>query len=388
MRAVDARNIDDGASPSEPSAHRRYLICTIVSLAAAHVLTALFCAWQNPFDILPSKDAKLFQPRISKVHLASRIQPRTIIIGSSRPELGIPAEHKAWARPPVLNMAFSGTSAAEMCAWFEHCCAVSPVEQALIMLDYSSCDRQTKHQYTFDPGRLHTLEHGPLWTSQIADLRMAFASWDGLSAAIECLRTPPENRDFLPQGGRNEKVHYGKILSKGGLRRLFHLTDTRFPLQKTDLDKEWRPIRRMVSVAAAKKVRLTWIISPFHNHFWSLYIKRDGIDEVLGWRRALVHVIQEEADACGLGRQTFWDFDDTTPTRMSVDDIISDASNGRLPIFYEYSHFSSRVGALMLERALQSTAEGSPAFGVPVTSDNLEERLQVLRKAWTPKNIP
>jgi hypothetical protein len=140
----------------------------------------------------------------------------------------------------------------------------------------------------------------------------------------------------------------------------------------------------MVRVAAAKKVRPVWVITPFHDHLWRLFIKRDGIGEVLGWRRSLIQIIQQEADACGLGRQTFWDFDGTALTRMTIDEIISDAAAARLPLFYEYSHFSTRVGTMMLARALGNKPDGAQDFGVPVTLNNLESRLQTLRKAWSP----
>lgn len=372
------------ALQNESSVQGRFLKRTASALVVYLLFAAVFSAWQNPYDILPFKDSRLIQPRISKAHLAGRIKPGTVIIGSSRPELGIPTKHAAWNHTPVLNMAFSGTSISEISAWFEHCCAVAPVKEALIMLDYASCDRPSEHQPTFDPGRLNTLDRAPLWTSQAADLRMAFASWDGLSAAFQCLRTPPEKRDFLPDGGRNENVHYDKILSKGGLRRSFSLTDSRFPRQKASLTKDWEPLRRMVRVAAAKMVRPIWIITPFHDHLWRLFIERDGVGEVLGWRRTVIQVIQEEADACGLGRQTFWDFDGTPLTGMSVDDIISEASNGRMPLFYEYSHFSTRVGAMILDRVLGDSAEAIPGFGVPLSIDSLEDRLKALQKAWAP----
>lgn len=140
----------------------------------------------------------------------------------------------------------------------------------------------------------------------------------------------------------------------------------------------------MVHVAAAKMVRPIWIITPFHDHLWRLFIERDGIGEVLGWRRAVIQVIQEEADACGLGRQIFWDFDGSPLTRMSIDEITREASDGRLPLFYEYSHFSTRVGAMMLDRALGKKPGAEPGFGVPVTLDNLEDRIQALHEAWKP----
>jgi hypothetical protein len=384
MEESEARTMVEGIPAATPSTHQGFLKVVCLAMVAALALTVAFCAWHNPFDILPSKDARLVQPRISKAYLAARIRPCTVIIGSSRPELGIPTTHPAWSRPPVLNMAFSGTSATEMSAWFEHCCAVAPVQEALIMLDYASCDKLAEHQHTFDPGRLSTLDRAPLWASRASDLRTAFASRDGLAAAFQCLRTPPAERDFLPLGSRNEKVHYDKILSKGGLRRSFSLTDSRFPRQKTDLAKDWEPLRRMVRVAAQKKVRPVWVITPFHDHLWGLFIRRDGIGEVLGWRRSLVRIIQEEADACGLGRQIFWDFDGSPLTRMSIDEITREASDGRLPLFYEYSHFSTRVGAMMLDRALGNKPGGEPGFGVPVTLDNLEGRIQALHEAWKP----
>ncbi len=71
---------------------------------------------------------------------------------------------------------------------------------------------------------------------------------------------------------------------------------------------------------------------------------------------------------------------------MTIDDIISDAAAGKLPLFYEYSHFSTRVGAMILDCALGDVSGTAPEFGVPVSIDTLEERMQTLRETWSRPN--
>jgi hypothetical protein len=71
---------------------------------------------------------------------------------------------------------------------------------------------------------------------------------------------------------------------------------------------------------------------------------------------------------------------------MSLAEIEADAKKHAVPLFFEYSHFSTRVGAMKLDRALLDKTPVIQGFGIRLTKDNIAARLEQLRGLWSEKN--
>jgi hypothetical protein len=364
-----------------------YLLTAALALVAAMSVVAAFNWWRNPFNVFPPPAAVFSDfphPRISKAYLPAQLQPQTVIMGTSRAEVGMPTDHEGWRFKPVFNMGLSGTSFAEIATYFEHVAATAPVRQAVIMLDYGACDTVCDPQPTFDPQRLATLERSPALIARARDAWTALATWDALTSSTESLRLKPAQQTFLQSGERNERVHYQKIRAKGGLNRSFQRVDATFPRGTPATVKDWEPLRRVIRTAAAANVEVLWVITPYHDHLWRLFAERDGLDAVLAWRREVVRLITAESASRDLPAPVIWDFDGTELTRMSVTAIQEEAAaSAGLPLFYEYSHFSTRVGTLMLDRMLLDQPAGPPGFGVRISEATLAPRLEDLRLLWS-----
>jgi hypothetical protein len=382
------RSIVTGSASKASRRNAAYVLTLAVAVMTFMGAVAAFNWWRNPFNVFPPSAAYFADfphPRISKAYLPVQLQPQTVIMGTSRAEVGIPAHHEGWNFKPVFNMGLSGTSFAEIATYFEHAVATSRVRQAIVMLDYGACDTICDPQPTFDPQRLATLDRAPALVARARDAWMALATWDALASSTESLRLKPEQQTFLPTGERNESEHYRKIRAKGGLTRSFQRVDSSFPRNSTATEKNWEPLHRTIRAAAAENVTIVWVITPYHDHLWRLFAERDGLEALLDWRREVVKRITSESKSAGLPPPAIWDFDGTELTRMSVAAIQEEAAAARaMPLFFEYSHFSTRVGRMMLDRMLLDKPAGPEGFGVRVSEANVEDRLRLLRRLWMP----
>ena len=347
-------------------------------------VVAAFNYCLNPLDyfvgVRESRGPTYSNPRLTKGLLPKRIQPMSIVVGSSRPELAVSAEHPGWRHQPVLNLALSGTTIDEMAAYFEHACLDAPVRMALVCLDYDSCNRSAQVQPTFKADRLRRTGKSPSAVARMTDLHAALLTWRALESSAWLVAGSLES-DYLPEGQRNERKHYQKILATGGVLRASERTLAAFPqIPSRESNLNWLPLRRMVRTARELDVKVVWMITPLHETIWREFVKRDGLEAVLQWRRRTLEVIQSEADRCGLGEQVCWDFDNTACMRLSMEEVVEEARDAELPLFYEYSHFSSRVGNLLLDRVLSDA--GPNDFGIPLTVRSIDNRLQQLAVAW------
>jgi hypothetical protein len=76
--------------------------------------------------------------RIGKRHQVSRVTPEGLIVGNSRPEMGLSPEHPCWpaGARPVYNIALPGLSVYQQIRYAQHAQAAGPVRALVIGVDF------------------------------------------------------------------------------------------------------------------------------------------------------------------------------------------------------------------------------------------------------------
>lgn len=354
--------------------------CFIVGFLAA---VAGFNHWLNPLDYFGVREGGRLtfeNPRLTKSLLPGRIQPASIVIGSSRPELANSPEHSGLSHRPLLNLALSRTIIDEMVTCFEHASLGVPVHLAVGFLDYNSCNPSTQAQPTYRADRLRQIARPRSISARLSDVHATLLSWRALGACAWIAAGRNES-GYLPPSQRDEHRHYQKILASGGVLRASERTLRALPSAPKGIgDYNWLPLRRMVRTASELNVKVIWILTPLHDAIWESFVRRDGLETVLQWRKKVLEVIQSEADRSGMGEQVCWDFDNTASMRMTMEEVIEEARAADLPLFYEHSHFSSRSVNLILDKVFSDVGPGD--FGVLLTTLSVDTRLKQLAIAW------
>lgn len=365
------------------------MACALFTLLT---LTGVSCLnyWFDPFGMFGAFEGgrikqwnQLPDIRLGKAYAIVHKQPRTIILGTSRALTGISTSHPAWKIQPVYNAGLPGTTFDEIYSYFKHACEIAPICEALILLDYDTCNthKQDNLNVGFDPGRLYNEQSWRNPFSVASDAARSLMSVDATAISLQAAFKMETKARYLPNGETDNFDIHKKILSQGGLQNSFKKVAATFSPVPVPLKKDWNSLKKVIELAARKKVRLHWLISPLHKVLLNIYRQRDGLDEMLNWRRQLIKTIFETSKANGLSLEPVWDFDGIEPQFMDIPSIILEAGED-LPLYFECSHFSKRLGDEILSSILNDDARQTPAFGHAITPDNLDARLKELQEVW------
>ncbi len=309
--------------------------------------------------------------RLFKPYEVTRRQPASLVVGSSRAEIGVDTAHPFLAKP-AYNLGVMGANSHEMRRLFEHALAVAPVRQAVIMLDLSSFNAYRPVQPGFEDRRLARLGEPPPrpWLADAPVLVSADAleaswktlgnQWRGKTSAHQ----PDGRMAFEPKGNPET-------------RRLFldnergYLAETWFPSPRRQfcLGGTLDDLKAMLDMAAARGVAVTLVISPVHARQLET-IQAGGLwPSFEAWKAAIV----------ALSPGPVWDFALAGP--LNREPVPPPGDRSPMRWWQESSHMRVELGALMLDRL--AGAEGD--FGAAVTPASLAGHLaqaRALQAEW------
>ena len=384
---------------------RRYLIVLFgiagslyISLGAVNLIVDPFGIYGLPriesFNVIKVDVDKPI--RLAKAIQVRRAEPKTVIVGSSRAMLGIPATDPLWPKDqsPVYNLSLYGGYLYEAMRYFEHAIALGTVEHALIAVDLWMFDRDWAPRSGFSEARFLVDQNGQPQRPDDSEILKTLFSWDTFRSSLRTVGRQDRD-DILIQavdGSADWKSAEGWIRSKEGHRPQFGYMEHMFATTAwwPDPGRRWAvtnpndpnsPLqffRRMVRNAYDNGINTRIVISPSHARIWEV-IHAGGLWHTWeNWKRALVTIVEEEALRANKPTYDVWDF-------SGYNAITTEAMpNAREPMqwYWDGSHFKQSVGRLMLGKIFgSSTVQVPSGFGRMLTGENIDRELERIRDA-------
>lgn len=361
--------------------YRRFnLMCLTVTLSG-FLGVGVFNFVVDPFGITNSpifsdfnelKIEKFNNVRLFKAIDVIRIKPRTLLLGSSRSDLGLDPNHPALAHQAPYNLGLVGPNMYEVRRYFDHALANQPkLKTVVIGLDFFMFNDYLKNKPDFDEKRLNqtslTLKDS---INAIFSISALEASKGTIQSSIQSdayflyhsngLRYVYENKpdeslknkfEKMIEGFLEDDSYYGKYrLSQNYLNDFRHIVET----------------------CKKKNIELKVFISPRHiTH--SEAIKQAGLwSDFENWKREIVKMA------------TVWDF-------SGYNSITTEPISDQMKNYWDSSHYRKEVGDLILNRIFKVQEKTVPNdFGVLLTSDNIELQLATKRvdhAVWARQNL-
>lgn len=320
--------------------------------------------------------------RTAKARALQVRQPRTVIFGTSRAQRGFDPSSQAWPETarPIFNAGLPGSGLEANIQLFEKVAEAGALELALIEAEFES--------FLAAPAT-------PMTTAALYPAKDSFDALFSLQALTSSLRTvalqnAPGISDIgddgfnaLPQAEfeLNQVGHYQLFRDK--IRRLYDdmLEEKCNGLAAPGTRENYtRTIKKALYASLKNDVRLVFVIPPYHADLlltiWSLGLW----DDFENWKRQLSSEISAFAELNPESRIELWDFTgfgsvQAEPVPMSGD------RNARMIWHLEPSHFSVRLGELVLERIFGSEEKTFPdGFGARLTPGMLQRHLLTQRQ--------
>jgi len=358
------------------------------------------------------------QARLAKPGVVCRLQPGSVILGTSRAEVGIDPRHPGWNANygPVYNLALAGSGLRELYLTLQHVVHASPrLHFAVVGLDFLMFNAHREavvfgtEVLGFDQRRLMLSSDDACWKSFSRDLGL-FLGTEGLAYSVSTVRSqmrPSEIGDpdspkvtswlalYDRDGyrGHSYDLAAGGFVRRKGPRYWFDGNSGRdATLEKYYVSRIWRPapderycfehdgrqdtislFREIVEFARRSRIDVKFFINPIHARLL-VALREAGLwPQYEEWKRRLVSTLTEEAAASGASAFPLWDFSGINT--VTTESVPPKQDLTEMKWWWEPSHYRSNAGNLILDRILaygDVDRKVPDDFGMLLNSQNIE----------------
>ncbi|MGA8148484.1 MAG: hypothetical protein WB870_13070 [Gallionellaceae bacterium] len=345
---------------------------------------------------------------MAKAYQVLRVQPRGLIFGNSRSEVGIDPESPAWPEStrPVFNLALPGTGPQATLRYLQHVLANSKergvrkpevVVWGIDFMDFlvDASEQRPVEAANKDVRLLANPDGSRNAYQSLQKIRDYTEATLTLAAFLDSVgtitnRENPFSEDLTPLGF-NPMRDYLKIEADEGYHAVFRQKDIentranlRRPKDLFDADgrssSAFDALRQVMALCRQNHIALYLIIFPYHAHLQEIIRITGHWPAFESWKREIVHIAETADTSHGKAVQV-WDF-------SAINELTSEAVppvNDRSTVmrwYWEAGHFKRELGDMILNRIF-ARAGGNDHFGVRLTSDNVDSQIAAMRAQET-----
>lgn len=378
---------------SAPLQARRYLWTFLGVITTALLLTLALNYFADPFRVFGVhryagfNDRKPFVlgfDRMAKPYEVLRVQPRTVLLGSSTAHSGF-HEAGSWdmAFPrPFYNYALLGSNSREAYLTLQQTLRESPAELVVMVVDFYAYNTHYVENERFRADRLVAATRQQ-WPGFLGSDLAAFTlgtdavglSWTTFVESIGA------KKDAQPSAPWWQDRRWGAIFRDMEHSYLARWTPP--PLYRYAFASELPGSDRLADfenalrLSSEKGVRLLVLCPPIHARFQEAIAAAGVWSEYEQWKRELVSRVRaEQARPAGSGSIEFWDF--SLFNELTTEGLPADGGTP-MKYWYDSAHFTLEFGQRVLGEMLGASAAESPRLGVRLDQVELETHLAAIR---------
>lgn len=344
-----------------------------------------------------------------KPYRVVEVQPRTLILGNSRTEVGFDPESSHWpaAFRPVFNMALPASGIEASLRSLQHSIAAGKPALTIVGVDFFDflSNDDARNRTPLQPFESSDFEKRLLINGDgsrnrlrtIQSIKDQATVLFSLNALIDSLQTIamqhlPDQAN-LTALGFNPMHEYRRFVRVDGHYSMFRQVETTYltnyfrttPTLYTEgsaSSPAFDQLRMLIALCRASDIRLVLYIHPYHAHMLESY-RIAGLWPLFEeWKRALVRDVNEDsASHPGAAPVELWDF--SGYNEITVEPVPAASDKGRsMRWYWEAGHYKREVGELVLARVLGITtadAPGPTAFGVELNARDIDGHLVAIR---------
>lgn len=350
---------------------RVFLRTTLVLLAGVAAFNVLL----DPMGLHPTVHLRWFEPlrymdtdRVAKAELARQGRWDTLVLGSSRSKLGLPATHPFFVTNRTANLGLDSAWFPEIAGVFDFARRHNHLQRVLLCLDLYMFSRGTTFiedyaESRFNP-RLNPFDYA---CKQLWGITATKKSWDVLRRKIGGRPVPAQKRF-----GFVERTLNAGVSQRAVFEDVLHLVADGYRRQETD-PAYLELFRQLVRDCRAEGIELQIAILPVHAMDNEVLHAAGQWPRFEEWKRDLVEILAAEGMD---GTAALWDFTGYAGPPGESIPAAGDTST-RMKYYFESAHFTPLLGGMMLDRMLDPASTNQ--LGTRLDRATLEPHLAQLR---------
>jgi tetratricopeptide (TPR) repeat protein len=405
-----------------------FLILAVLAIPVANVVVDPFYRFDlvriDGFNVQKPQFAA--QARLAKAGVVCRLQPASVVMGTSRVEVGIDPSHPGWGRTPgpTYNLALAGSGLKELSLTFQHVVHASSRLRLVVMgIDFLMFNAHREavvfgtEVFGFDEQRLLLSPTDSCWRSFLYDINqlvgpkgIAFA-WQTIASQMpETERNDISKAQVLQwlalydrKGFRGNSFDVmNNLILRDGHHSIFNGASGRDPAQEFYYTtRVWRPqpeerycftrdgrpdtlslFREIAEFARKSGVEVRFFINPIHARML-IALQEAGLwPQYEDWKRELVNVLAQESERSHAQPFPLWDFSGVNT--VTTEPIPAAKVKTEMLWWWEPSHYRRQAGDLILDRVLDHSEPSRTVpndFGISLSHVNIEDWIAKTREA-------
>jgi hypothetical protein len=398
---------------------RRYLAEFLLGIAVFVVLFGTFNSLINPYLIYPFpriagisslKVASGTREPIMKAYDAPRHYARTLILGSSRSDIGLNPQAIQWTSDhrPVYNMSLAGANLAQSVAYLEHYLrernGAEGLKRLYVGLDFESYLHPPDKAWNragVSPLKPDNIRIGvaPSMQSDVRLQRMKDTVWsafsldatvDSVSTMLASMRGKGDDMrddgqvaDFMMAQGVVSNGHYGLFEAAHRSYLRFYGNDRRL-IERSEgaIGTNWRAFGTLIELCVEYHLELVVYLQPAHAERWELLQRLGHWQDLDLWKADVLAGVQA-ARRRGVP-VLFFDFagfDKAHIQNIPLDRLGAGASSFN---YFDSVHYRGDLAQLLLNALVLGRVD--PSIGVAIydqqTLVNRQQQVRRQLEAW------
>ncbi len=320
------------------------------------------------------KPATANRSALFKPYQAIAVKPTTLVVGNSRPEMGINPESSCWPNHygTIYSLTFPGMSFYGQIRALFHAVSDSPVENILLgvdFVDFLQLREQPKKNYWpprnsdfFDRLRVDekSNSNSSYRYNQLKDFSAGLFSLTALNDSVSTLLSQNVNSVNRTHLGFNPARDYLDIIRHEGPRVLYRQKmnelNKRFEQPGMSVydaklwSTEFEGLKRTIQLALAQNIQLTIYINPYHYSYFEAIEKSGYWPEFEAFKKGLMQVVKQY----GQNKVALWDFALYSNYTVSPKPSKKEAKKF-LRWFWEPAHYKAKLGEYLLSDMYQQS---------------------------------
>ncbi|MFT5548105.1 MAG: hypothetical protein ACI9CO_000017 [Candidatus Azotimanducaceae bacterium] len=312
----------------------------------------------------------------------------TVLIGTSRVEVGLDPKDKAFANRSVYNFGIPGASLGQEVKLLGHIASRQDLDLVLVQMDFGQFNRNGRPGGVIDPEYItyfesDILESTLIWLKlTVSDL----ASTHSLRDSIETLGSQNGNSmefDRKRNGHRFVGGTFGKDVREQGNRNNFKVSESMYATviydrndvyqfklsEMTDSSGAYKDLGEIIDLSLRYDFDLVFFLGPSHARQWQLVKELNLWCDFMKWKRDLVYFFDDLYKTRGVN-YPLWDF---AHTNAITSESLPQTDNERMKYYMESSHYLPSLGSVVLSSLM---GDGPSEIGYLLTSENVAGALK------------
>lgn len=323
----------------------------------------------------------------SKLHYLSTQRIGTIFFGTSRVEVGLPPRRELVGTPTVYNAGLGGISMGQWSRFARHVIALSQPKNIVIGLEYGTFYAEEGDITELDLSLISSNKLSYLVKRIPYDLGHSIsvkATQNSIRSIIASINNKPFDETIESDLGQLTAAKMQKIMEDGGQAGHFRHTlklafskPSKVGSRIISDNKSWELFDSLLEDICSKGIKAKLFIHPQHaltidamrqNSSWS------GFEQ---WKIDLAKLVTHyQSKQCDIKIIDFSGYNSIT-----TDPIRDRAFKTSLHYYWEFSHYKSNVGELILKRLFSPSDKDLPYdFGRELRSDTVADVLATIRE--------